>query len=321
MRYERRGRTLVVLDELIPTEPPMRAAVLAAVLVIAPIAQAESCCKEIAYSSTPAQQAAAADVVFIGNVGDVEPDVLMAEQHPGAGKVGHMVVTLRVEESLRGAKGITHLRVGFVPTQNPMYPEQQQAFICGEGRHWRGNLNLLPGQEACFFLQKHPTSDFFVPVPMGYPLNKGHLNYASELEQVKKISRAVERPLEALRANEAGDRQLAACALVHHYRLQGRNQGRTSPVEEAVPAEVSKLILEALGGMKWGDTPFDVNGTFSLQNTFWKLQLGEKDGWRPPVQTGNEDYNAVLSDAAAKWLKENAGKYTLRRFVDVPAKQ
>jgi hypothetical protein len=298
----------------------MRIAVIALSLVLSPVAQGESCCKIAPSSLTPTQQALDADVVVLGTVGEVDPDVATVEQHRGGGKITHMIVTIRIRESLRGAKGVTHLRVGFVPMAQS-YTQDELGLPFGESRVWQGGVNLLPGQNACFFLQKHPSADFYVPVPRGYPLDNGRLGYTAEMEQVRKITRALERPLEALRAKEAGDRQFAACALVHRYRQPVRNSGGGMQVEEAVSAEESRLILEALGGMKWGDTPFDLHGALSLQNVFSQLQIADKDGWRPPAQSGNEDYNTVLTEAAAKWLKANAGTYTVRRLVNSSAKQ
>jgi hypothetical protein len=279
------------------------------------------CCKEIAISPAPLQQASQADIVVVGKVVDVEPDMVMAEQYVGGGKVGHMVVNVRIQESLLGAKGLTHIRVGYVPSNQRVHPENfafQVQRLGGEGKFWRGQINLIQGTEGCFFFQKHPTADFYVMVPMGNPIEKGESTYDAELKAVRKIVGAFEKPIEALKAKEAGDRQLAACALVHRYRQQ-RNNGGAVAKQEAIPAEESKLILKTLGEMKWGETPFDPQGMFSLQNVFWQFQLSENDGWRQPQPKDGEDYNAKMRETVGSWLKENAEKYRIQRMVVSPA--
>jgi hypothetical protein len=61
------------------------------------------------------EQAAAADVIVIGKVTEIEPGPVLAEGAKGTGKILHLVATIRVEENLLGAKGVTHVRVAFVP--------------------------------------------------------------------------------------------------------------------------------------------------------------------------------------------------------------
>ena len=61
------------------------------------------------------EQAAAADVIVIGKVTDIESEPVLAERARGKDKVLHLVATIRVEENLLDAKGLTHVRVAFVP--------------------------------------------------------------------------------------------------------------------------------------------------------------------------------------------------------------
>ena len=79
---------------------------------------------------------------------------------------------------------------------------------------------------------------------------------------------------------------------------------------EAVPAEESRLILRALADADWSGRAF---APLSPQGVFLRLGLTEKDGWKPPADLRN------FPAAAQKWLKENAGKYRVRRYV--PAKE
>jgi hypothetical protein len=70
------------------------------------------------------EQTAAADLIVIGKVTDIEPEPVLIASPGGTGKALHLVATIRVEENLSGAKGLTHVRVAFVPelpapTRNP----------------------------------------------------------------------------------------------------------------------------------------------------------------------------------------------------------
>jgi hypothetical protein len=61
------------------------------------------------------EQAAAADVIVIGRVTEIEPEPILADGLRGKDKVLHLVATIRVDENLMGAKGVTIVRVAFVP--------------------------------------------------------------------------------------------------------------------------------------------------------------------------------------------------------------
>jgi hypothetical protein len=64
---------------------------------------------------SPIEQTVMADIVVVGKVTGMEPQTVLAERWRGDDKVGHLVATIRIEESLLGAKGLTHIRVGFAP--------------------------------------------------------------------------------------------------------------------------------------------------------------------------------------------------------------
>jgi hypothetical protein len=302
--------------------PIVGSCIASSILLFVPLARAESCCKEIAYSVSPIQQAAQADIVVIGKITDLDSDLVMVEPYPGSGPVAHMVATVRIEESLHGVRGLTHIRVGYVPSASAPYSDDAEfgARINGV-RSWRGGLNLVAGQEACFFLQKHPKGDFYVLPQYAYPLNKGDLTYDAELKAVRNILKAIAKPVESLQAKDSGERQLAACALVVRYRTQ-QNVRAFEPgvaaVNEPIAADESKLILQTLGEMKWGEVPFDPNGTFTVQNAFYQLGPTPNDGWQQPQQKENEDFNAVMSDAVSKWFKANTEKYRVQRLVAKP---
>ena len=183
---------------------------------------------------------------------------------------------------------------------------------------WRGRANLNVGQEAIFFLERNPANDFYSQIEYSRPLAKSDLNYESERKAVIRLLNVYADPHQALLADKAADRQFAAIALVARYRAPRHYQNTNEFAGEPIPADESRLILETLAEMKWGDVPFDARGVFSLQNAFWQLQLTEKDGWKPPQPKANEDANEVMGKAAVKWIKENGGKYRMLRLVEKP---
>ena len=301
--------------------PAIGSGVLALTLLLTTFTQTGACCKELAISISPVQQATHADIVVIGKVTDLDPDLVMIEQYKGSGLVGHMVANVRIEESLLGAKGLTHVRIGFIPGIRYNYGDDLAAFQfqrLGGQRSWRGPVNLDAGQEACFMLQKHHSGDFYTLQQHAYPLDKSELNYESELKGVRSILKAFNKPVEALQVKDAAERQLAACALVMRYRTQKNQYVPVTVVNEPIAADESKLILQALSEMKWGELPFDPNGTFSLQNAFYQLGLPLESGWQQPQQKENENYNEVMTKAFSTWAKANADKYRIQRLVAKP---
>jgi hypothetical protein len=72
-----------------------------------------------------------------------------------------------------------------------------------------------------------------------------------------------------------------------------------------VPADLSKLILEALAGADWGAP----NGPVSPHASFVRLGLTDKDGWAQP------DDIKEFAPAARKWLRAHADSYRIQRYV------
>jgi hypothetical protein len=64
---------------------------------------------------SPFEQAAQSDLIVVGRVTDIETEPALIETVKGGCKVGHMVGTVRIGENLFGVRGLTHVRVGFVP--------------------------------------------------------------------------------------------------------------------------------------------------------------------------------------------------------------
>ena len=70
------------------------------------------------------QRVAHADVVVVGKVTAIEEKTVSVALAPGAkDKVEYRIAVIKVQDDLLGAKGLTHIKVGFiVPKERPPRP-------------------------------------------------------------------------------------------------------------------------------------------------------------------------------------------------------
>jgi len=226
-------------------------------------------------------QVAGADLVFVGKVTAVAADTVPAAVTKGDTRPMRLA-TVAVSAAYLGGVGKT-VEVGFFPPPNR-----------------RPGVNLSKGQEALFFLRKHPTrkNTYLADSPYSAVLGAAPAikDYVSE---AKALSALLADPMKSL---EGKDKATAAGLLVTRYRTAPVG---AAPKTEAVPAAESKLILAALADADW-----KVEGRgVGPANAFSWLDPQPADGWTPPKDM------ASFGDAARKWLRDNAGKYKMRRHV------
>jgi hypothetical protein len=242
---------------------------------------------------------AAADVVVVGKVTAIEEKTVAATQFPGAkDKVEYHIAVVKIQDGLLGAKGLTHIKVGFYvpPTPAPGVPGGPIAI----GPRRQLFVKLEVDQEGCLLLNKHHDGDFYT---IGYNdlFDKKSQTYEKDLEQVKKAAKLLADPKAGLESKEASDRLMTAGMLIARYRKFVPN-GKEEPID----ADESKLILKTLADADW---PKVVNfQDMSAQRAFGQLGLKPEDGWNPQ---GVTDYAA----ASKAWLKDNADKYRIKKFV------
>jgi hypothetical protein len=294
------------------------AAAMTLVAVLASTASAKALA--IAVPNRPAQQQAiTADVIVVGKVIEIEKEMTQASQFPGQpNKVDYHVAVLKISENLHGAKGLTNVRVGFLPAPK-VAPDAAPGPIGGPIRRPIRRpfptVSLTEGQEGCFCLNKHHDGDFYVISPQGQPLDKKAADFDKQLDQVKKVVKTLDDPLNSLKAKDLADRQLAAHVLIQKYRMYPPNAGNKQPTQQDIPAEESKLILQTMAAMDWNK--FDPQGGPSVQNMFGMLgvQQGQHDFNPPKFQPGQQDYAKVYGDYVMKWIKDNAEKYHIQKWV------
>jgi hypothetical protein len=272
-------------------------------------------------ASVPAQsQALHSDTIVVGKVIEIEKEAVKAKPFPASPmEVDYKIAVVKINEELRGAKGVTSVRVGFTELGglNPPLTAQPDININRPiarptiARIDGPAIVLTAGQEGLFCLVKHHEGDFYVLQQYGQPLEKKAPDYEKQLANVKKLIAALENPKAALKDGAPADRAFAAVMLVEKYcSVPPAMRAKGMIVQEPIDAEESKLILEALSQLEWNKP--DANGLM-LQTAFYRLGLQAKDGWTQPKFQQGQDFSKAMGEAAAKWLKANTEKYVIQR--------
>lgn len=242
---------------------------------------------------------AKADAVVIGRVVAHEPKDIQIAPAPGAGNVTYRVAVVNVSEALRGAKDAKSVRIAFIPRgdKEPIRP-----------RPGFGAPQLNTGMEGMFFLTKHHAEkDLYVVQGPFDVVVKGENDrgFEKEVGEAKRAAKVLAKPMDSLKSKDAEERFLTASLLVAQYR-NARGNAKT----EAIPAEESKLILQAILDGKWN--PQGRFGGEDAWQVFNALGVTEKDGWKLPPNARNiTDFH----DAAKAWLRKNVDSYRIQRFV------
>jgi hypothetical protein len=251
------------------------------------------------------QRVATADLVVLGKVTGFADKAVTAPRFPGdTEKAQYQIAIVKVTDGLVGARDVKEIRVGFIPPPPPAAappPGGVRPFI----RRYP-QVQLTIGQEACMFLTKHSGADFYTPPMYFSVIDKKTPDFEASIDEVKKCARLLADPKASLEAKKADDRLLTAALLLFRYRTP--RFGGVQKTEPIDPTE-SKLILTALADADWGPPAGGTTYQMTPMALFHQLGATEKDGWKPPV-----DFEQFPRDAR-KWLKENAGKYRIERFV------
>lgn len=271
------------------------ALMLAGVLASIPLSEAM-----MIAPSPISQRVARADAVVLGKVTSIAEKTEKAEMFKGDERP-MKVATVAVEEAVSGKKRKT-VKVAFFPLPPPPPPGGGIRIIRGG----RGTVQLTKGQEAMFFLTKHPTTKDLYVVQQYFDVvtKTADPSFAAQRDEAKKYAQVLKEAKSALASKDAKLSPEGAMMLVARYR--GAPAGGTKT--EAVPADESKKILLALAGADW-KPPTGRFGVATPMNTFYLLGLQPKDGWIAPKD------GTQFPAEAKKWLKANAGKYKMTRYV------
>ena len=245
-----------------------------------------------------ATRVALSDLIVLGKVTGLADKLEAAEPYPGAKtKVEYQVATVHVEELVLGGKGLKEIRVGFPAATGPIRP--------GLGR---GRFSLSNGQEGLLFLVKHPTADFYLGQAYYDVITKAsNKQFDKELAETRRCAKLLADPKAGLASKDPEERMLTASMLVSHYRPL--RPSATPPKEEPIDADISKRILTILADNNWDNKPTPDGAFITPRLIFAQLGMKPADGWTPPKDT------ALLTEEAKKWLRENADKFRIQRFV------
>jgi hypothetical protein len=245
------------------------------------------------------ERVAAADVIVVGKVTGFGDKLVSAKPPWGGEKADYQIANVKILEVFQGAKDAKEIKVGFVPPPSGAAPGKSIR---------RPQFVLGLEQEVLLFVHPHGDADFFAG---DYYYNvvpkKDNPQFEKDVDQVKRCAKLLDDPTASLKGKNADDRFLTAAMLLTRYRSPRPGAG-AAPKTEAIDADESKLILQALAEADWD--PAKAPG-FQLnpQALFLRLGLTDKDGWTPP-----KDF-AKFGAAAKRWLEDNAEKYRVQRFI------
>src|SRR5207244_9780881 len=219
---------------------------------------------------------------------------------PRVGKIPYQIAVVSVQTPILGMKTSDQIRVGYVVL--PSATKESQVKYRRLVR-----LKLIEGQEGCFFLTKHPEEPFYVAKAPYEFLDKSKTKaYDIKLGEIKHCAQLLHDPDAGLQAKAPADRLLTAAMLIFRYRT-ARYAYSGKPTTASIAPDQSRRILTALAEADWKEeeAPLELS-PFSL---FMRLDLRPEDGWTPAKSVPEQ------ISAAKKWLRENAGKYRIQRFV------
>lgn len=247
----------------------------------------------------PLDRLATSDCVVIGRVTTLEEKLVEARPGPDSkDKVSYQVAIVQVSDAVGSAKGLTHIKVGYIPV--PANPKR--GF---------GGVNLAEGQEVILYLQPHHEAAFHV-IPSYFCItDKKNGDYENELALIKKAAKLLDEPVKGLKSKDESDRYRTAAMLIARYRSY---RPGLSNQFESIDAEESKLILGVLADTDWTRSEPEL-WNLSPLNVFYRLGITQKDGWTVP----NDPKEVV--PAAKKWLKEHTDSFRIQRYAAAKEKK
>ncbi len=281
-------------------------------------------------TASPTQMVVAGSVVVVGKVSKIETDMVEVSQYRGVPKdqpkQPYKIATVKVSESLLGAKGVTTIQVGFPAnaTGNGGYDDVEFGFKGGRAYRYGYGVALTEGQEGIFILTRHWEGDFYVfatnPSITPNLFEKKATGYDKTLAEVKMAVLTAKDPIAALKSKEKEDRINAVSFLAQRYRQWN---GSKPAIEVDIPAEEAKLILQTLTEMPWSLASTDANPNpyRSLDQSLSLWMARDMATLKfvsptPPAGATAEEVHKLHKEAVAKFINDNKDKITLKKFVE-----
>jgi hypothetical protein len=235
---------------------------------------------------------AASDAVVIGKVESIEEKTVDLPAYFGAMELTpHKIAIFKVDKGFLGAAGLTHVRVAFVP---PVTPSR------------RPQLNLVAGEEYILYLSAVPKHTYYqAPGFYGGTAKKDNPTFTTEAAMVERSGKLLKDVKASLDSKNAQDGLLVAAALLHKYRRVYYSSGELKQVP--IDAEESRKIMLVIADADWSKQDYEYG--LGPQQLFYMLGATPNDGWVAPKNVQQ------FPDVAKKWLKDNAGKFQIKKFV------
>ena len=252
------------------------------------------------------------DLVVLGRVVAIEPkDVEAFFSSDSPFNLDYRIAVVKVHEVIHGKKEVKELRLGFVSPDQDKKVDKAGKAIALSPLHFR---SVKVGENGLFFLRKHHQSDFYVnPLVFGGFLPSSDApEFNKNIEKARRLSKVLEVPLEALKAENASNRFLATTMLINRYRLNGAKKSKLP--ENAIDADESKLLLKILIEADWQNVNEAISGSIYPPHPyriFLQLGVTKTDGYDPPKNA--PDFRETLKYTQS-WLRDNQEKYRIQRF-------
>lgn len=253
------------------------------------------------------QRAMKAEVVVAGKVASIEKDLVELRGANGELEREFRIALVKVETALKGANGLTHIKVGFTPPAPPAVANRPST----RRVDWAAR-ELKEGQELLLFLTPHPRAGFYVMEFQTPPIDLANDEGKKSMDQVKKALAVIADPKAALTAAKAEDRYHATCIMLMHYRQYPRGTGKHQ--QEPIDADENRLILK---GLLDGDWSAAANDTPGGTTAIGLLGLGAKDGFNFTKVPPGQKPATAFQQAYEKWLKGPGQNYVIKRYTSV----
>jgi hypothetical protein len=261
-------------------------AIVASLAVLAAAVPAQACGRGV---RTPLERFTGSDWVVIGKITNYDEKSMQMTPAPGAtAKQEFAVAVLEITKAIKGADGLTHIRIAVDMAQH-----------------------LPLAKEACYFLNPH----FEEPVCVmnwrfGAPdYKENNPGFDALVRQFERWGKLLKNPLDGLQAKDADERFLTAALLITEYRTFRPGFHKQDQSTEAIDAKQSKLIMQALADADWNKVILD--NTVSVAMLFTQLSPTPNEGW-----VAKAGYNPQTYEIAVKnWLRDNAETYRIKAFV------
>lgn len=227
-----------------------------------------------------ADRVAKASTVLLGTVTSIEEKGV---QHDGT---EYKIAIVKVNDAMKGLKDQTHVRVAFQPVTR--FPSN----------------SIQKDQPVLLFLNPVKDQPFYTTRMYFDIVNKTSPTWEKEVAASRLAAKVSADAPRYLKSGTPEEKLLAAALLILQYRDPTDTNGKQEPIDPAV----SKAILTTLADSDWNRQDVDGPlGSLNGQTLFFRLGITPADGWKPAG--GN------VAESAKKWLRDNADKYVLKKFL------